>query len=179
MVTCWLAVTWAAVPKLEPAQLQAPTLSALGKAEREPSLGNTNEFQNYSFKPKRKRSCGFLSFSSYCTGSDTEYSGFHFLTPLHLTFLMYLWCPLSNCKCCISRLFFSSFLLALYDLQVELFLLKWLPTYLMCPIYIFAGLRRLQFTREQCGWPLPGPCEWLMSVFGRPYVGFGHVQKRA
>ena len=54
VVTCWLAVTWAAVPKLEPAQLQAPTLSALGKAEWEPSFSNTNEFQNYSFKPKKK-----------------------------------------------------------------------------------------------------------------------------
>ena len=34
-----LAVTWAAVPESEPSfrQPQAPTLSALGKAEQEPS----------------------------------------------------------------------------------------------------------------------------------------------
>ena len=89
------------------------------------------------------------------------------------------WCPSSNCKCCIPRLFFFIPTCALW-LTSGTILIKRVPTYKMCPIYIFAGLRRLQFTQEQCGsawavWMMhDGLCLFLddlMSVFG-------HVQKR-
>jgi hypothetical protein len=77
----------------------------------------------------------------------------------------------------VSLDFFSSFLLrlVLYDLQVELFLLKGCQNIKCALSTIFAGL---QFTTEQCE-SQSDLCHVNgdMAVFGRPCV-FWHVQKR-
>ena len=66
---------------------------------------------------------------------------------------MHLWCPQAIASIAPLDLF-SSFLLVLYDLQFELFLLKEC-LHIKCALStFFAGLRRLQFTKERCRRPL-------------------------